>query len=64
MVHRLPVLVMVELQRPLIPFMHQTIAAVQRLLRDIGQQLDRRGQRLAAEANVGYPALARHFHQQ
>ena len=63
MVHRLPVFVMVELQRPLIPFMHQTIAAVRRLLRDIGQQLDRRGQRLAAEADVGDPALPRHLHQ-
>jgi hypothetical protein len=57
MVHRLPVFVMVELQRPLIPFMHQTIAAVRRLLWDIGQQFDRRGQRLAAEADVGDPAL-------
>ena len=64
MVHRLPVFVMVELQRPLIPFMHQTIAAVRRLLWDIGQQFDRRGQRLAAEADVGDPALPRHFHQQ
>ncbi len=58
MVHRLPVFVMVELQRPLIPFMHQTIAAVRRLLWDIGQQFDRRGQRLAAEADVGDRAPA------
>ena len=37
MVHRLPVFVMVELQRPLIALMHQTIATVRRLLGDIGQ---------------------------
>lgn len=47
----------VELQRPLITLMHQTIATVRRLLRDIGQQFDRRGQRLATEADVGKPAL-------
>ena len=55
---------MAELQRPLFPFVNQAIFAVRGGLFYIRQQLNRRGQRLAAETNVGNPAFSLHLHQQ
>ena len=58
MVHRLPVVVVAELQHPVVAFAQQTIQPVRRLLFFVSEQTNRRRQRLAAKPNVGNPALA------
>ena len=63
-VHRLPVLMVTELQYPVVPLAQQTIQPVRRLLLFVGKQTNRCRQRLAAKSNVGNPALAVKFDEQ
>ena len=61
LVHRLPVLVVPELQHPVVPLAQQTIQPVRRLLFFISEQANRRRQRLASKADIGNPALTVYY---
>ena len=64
MVHRLPVLVMAELQYPVVTLAQQTITPVWGFLFLVGDQTNRRRQRLSAKSHIGDPALAVQLNQQ
>ncbi len=64
MVHRLPVLVMAELQYPVVTLAQQTINPVRGFLLLVGDQTNRRRQRLSAKSHIGDPAFAVQLHQQ
>ena len=64
MVHRLPVIVVAELQDPVVALAQQTVQPVGCLLLLVGEQTNRRRQGLSAKTDVGNPALAVEFNQQ
>jgi len=57
-VHRLPVVVMTELQKPVRAVLHQPVQAVRRFLLNLCLQAHRRGERLPAKSDIGNPGFA------
>ncbi|CZX00087.1 Uncharacterised protein [Enterobacter hormaechei] len=64
LVHRLPVLVMAELQYPVVTLAQQTITPVRGFLLLVSDQTNRRRQRLSAKSYISDPALAVQLNQE